>query len=81
MITRERVQDWTGKLIGFIDTDSVTGNKTIRDFYGKIKGKYNKRLNITQDFYGRTVAKGDQSAMMLTYDNQIGKVTTKPSKL
>lgn len=71
MITREKVKDWTGKLIGFIDTDSTTGNKTIRDFYGRIKGRYNKRLNITQDFYGRTVAKGDQSSMMLTYNKNL----------
>lgn len=71
MIQRQKVKDWTGKIIGFIDTDTVTGNKIIRDFYGKIQGKYNKRLNITQDFYGRTVAKGDQSAMMLTYKNKL----------
>ena len=67
MIERQKVKDWTGKIIGFIDTDTVTGNKVIRDFYGRITGKYNKKLNITQDFYGRTVAKGDQSSMMLTY--------------
>lgn len=71
MIERQKIKDWTGKIIGFIDTDTVTGNKIIRDFYGKIQGKYNKRLNITQDFYGRTVAKGDQSAMMLTYKNKL----------
>ena len=71
MIQRDKIKDWTGKIIGFIDTDTVTGNKIIRDFYGNIKGKYNKRLNITQDFYGRTVAKGDQSAMMLTYKNKL----------
>lgn len=70
MIKRDRIQDWTGKLIGFIDTDTVTGNKIIRDFYGKIKGKYNKKLDITQDFYGRTVARGDQSSMMLTYNKK-----------
>lgn len=71
MIERQKVKDWTGKIIGFIDTDSVTGNKVIRDFYGRIQGKYNKKLNITQDFYGRTVAKGDQSSMMLTYKNKL----------
>jgi hypothetical protein len=68
MIQRERVKDWKGKVIGFIETDTLTGNKIIRDFYGKIKGRYNKKLNITQDFYGRIVAKGDQSSMMLTYN-------------
>lgn len=65
MIQRERIKDWRGKIIGFIETDTLTGNKKIKDFYGKIKGKYNKRLDITQDFYGRQVAKGDQLLMML----------------
>lgn len=65
MIKREKIQDWTGKIIGFIEEDTQTGNKKIKDFYGRIKGKYNKRLDITQDFYGRQVAKGDQLLMML----------------
>ena len=65
MINKERIQDWTGKTIGFVETNTNTGNKTLRDFYGRILGKYNKRLNITQDFYGRTVAKGDYLSMLL----------------
>ena len=80
LVNKETIRDNYGKILGYIETDQF-GNKMVRDFYGKIKGKYVKRLNITQDFYGRTVARGDQSAMMLTYDNKIGKVTTKPSKL
>lgn len=65
MIQKEKIKDWTGKIIGFIETDTTTGNKVVRDFYGRIKGKYNKRLNVTQDFYGRQVAKGDQVTMLL----------------
>lgn len=65
MIQKEKIKDWTGKIIGFVETDTNTGNKVLRDFYGRIKGKYNKRLNITQDFYGRQVAKGDQLTMLL----------------
>jgi hypothetical protein len=65
MIQKEKIKDWTGKIIGFIETDTTTGNKVVRDFYGRIKGKYNKRLNVTQDFYGRRVAKGDQVTMLL----------------
>lgn len=65
MIERDKVKNWQGRIIGFIDTDTVTGNKVVRDFYGKILGKYNKKLNITQDFYGRQVAKGDRVAMFL----------------
>lgn len=66
MIDRDRVKDWRGKTIGFVDTDTVTGNKVVRDFYGKILGRYNKKLNITQDFYGRQVARGDRVMMFLS---------------
>ena len=65
MIQREKIKDWTGKIIGIIETDTVTGNKVVKDWHGKIKGRYIKRLNVTQDFYGRQVAKGDQSPMLL----------------
>ena len=65
MIVREPVKDWRGKILGFIETDTQTGNKKIKDFYGKIKGKYNKRLEITQDFYGRKVSNGDQLLRLL----------------
>ena len=65
MIQRDKIKDWKGKIIGFIDTDTVTGNKVVRDFYGKILGKYNKRLNITTDFYGRLVSKGDRAMMLI----------------
>ena len=65
MIVREPVKDWRGKILGFIETDTQTGNKKIKDFYGKIKGKYNKRLDITQDFYGRKVSNGEQLLRLL----------------
>ena len=42
--SRETIRDWTGKIIGFIDTDNE-GNKTVRDFYGRITGRYDKRFN------------------------------------
>lgn len=65
MIEKVKIKDWRGKIIGFIETDTVTGNKTCRDFYGRIVGKYDKKLDLTKDFYGRQVAKGDQLAMLL----------------
>ena len=65
MIQRDKIKDWTGKIIGFIETDSVTGNKVVKDFHGRILGRYIKKINQTQDFYGRLVAKGDQSSMLL----------------
>lgn len=65
MIQRDKIKDWKGRIIGFIDTDTVTGDKVARDFYGKILGKYNKRLNITTDFYGKLVSKGDRAMMLI----------------
>lgn len=65
MIQRDKIKDWRGKIIGFIDTDTTTGNKVVRDFYGKMLGRYNKKLDITQDFYGRQVAKGDRLMMFI----------------
>ncbi len=65
MIERDKIKDWKGRIIGFVDYDTVTGDKIVRDFYGKILGKYNKRLNITTDFYGRLVSKGDRSLILL----------------
>lgn len=67
MIERDKIKDIRGRIVGFVDTDTATGNKTVRDFYGKILGKYNRRLNITTDFYGRTVGKGDRVLMLLNF--------------
>ena len=69
MMERQTIKDWSGKVIGTIETDTATGNKRIKDFYGKVLGTYDKRLNLTKDFYGRVVAQGDQSSMMLNYRN------------
>ena len=54
----EPIKDWTGKILGYVETD-LNGNKTLRDFHGRILGRYNKGLNVTQDFYGRRVGMGD----------------------
>lgn len=66
-IDKQAIKDWRGKILGFVETD-INGNKTVRDFYGKILGKYNKQLNITQDFYGRRLSEGDTALMLLHYD-------------
>lgn len=65
MATKQIIRAFNGKIIGSIETDNI-GNKIIRDFYGKILGKYNKEQDVTRDFYGKIVARGDQSAMLLS---------------
>ena len=73
MIQREIIRDFYGKIIGKIETDTLTGDKVVRDFHGIIKGRYNKRLNVTKDFYGRTIARGDQCNMLLNPTNTTRK--------
>lgn len=63
------IKDWTGKIIGKVDVDAE-GNKTLKDFYGRILGRYNKRLDITQDFYGRQVCKGDNLLILMSTSNK-----------
>ena len=58
MATKEPIKDWQGKILGFVETES-NGNKVLRDFYGRILGKYDKNSNVTRDFYGRQVGKDD----------------------
>ena len=58
MAQKEPIKDWTGKIIGFVETDG-SGNKILRDFYGRILGKYDKSMNVTREFSGRIVGKGD----------------------
>ena len=60
----ERIQDWTGKTIGLREVKHK-GDIVIRDFYGKIRGKYDKYCDVTRDFYGKILARGDQSGMLV----------------
>lgn len=54
----ETIRDFYGVIIGFIETDD-RGDKTARDFYRRIIGYYDKKQNVTRDFYHKIVAKGD----------------------
>lgn len=65
MKQEETLKDWNGRIIGYVETDTITGDKILRDFYRKIKGYYKKKLNITTDFYGKRVASGDMLLMLL----------------
>ena len=58
------IKDFYGRIKGSIETDDQ-GNKTARDFYGRIKGYYIKSLNVTQDFYRRIIARGDQVSSLI----------------
>lgn len=58
------IKNWRGKIIGWLGTDS-NGIQYIFDFGHKILGKYDPRLDVTMDFYGRQVARGNQLSIFL----------------
>ena len=58
------IRDFYGKMIGY-RREKLNGDIEISDFYGRIKGRYDKRLDVTRDFYGRIISRGDTSAALL----------------
>lgn len=63
-MAKEAIREFSGKIIAWVETDN-RGNKTIRDFYGKILGRYDKATDTTRDFYGRILAHGDHTSMLI----------------
>lgn len=70
MIDRQPVRDFYQRIIGWIDTDTVTGDQTGRDFYQRIVGTYVKRFNQTRDFYGRVLYKGNMLAALIQQEDE-----------
>lgn len=60
----ELIRDFSGKIIGRY-IHKPNGDIEVKDFYGKILGYYKKSLNITTDFYGKILAKGNAVGMLL----------------
>ena len=70
MTKREPIRDFYKRILGYIDTDTITGVKTIRNFYMKILGTYDPRDNKTRDFYKRIIGTGDLTMMLLNEDKR-----------
>jgi hypothetical protein len=64
MAMKEKITDFYGKIIGWVTTEA-NGNKTVTDFYGKILGYYDKKLNITTDFYRKKLSNGDTAVGLI----------------
>lgn len=61
---RERITDFYGRVIGFIDHEA-NGDTNVFDFYGHKLGGYKRSQNVTVDFYGKILYHGDMSAALL----------------
>ena len=64
MVNTQVIKDFGGRILGYIDIDDK-GNKTVRDFYRKILGYYDKQLDVTRDFYKRIISRGDMSSALI----------------
>ena len=69
---RTTIKDFYGKILGYIEEDS-NGNKKATNFYFKILGTYNKNQDVTRDFYGRIIARGDILAALIRENNNDGR--------
>ena len=68
IISKEPVREFNGKIMGFIETDK-DGNQQVRDFYGRILGTFDKKMNVTRDFHGRFLTRGN-TVLGLLYKNK-----------
>lgn len=60
----ETIRTFSGQTIGYIRTLS-NGDKEVRNFTGKILGFYRKSRDVTTDFAGQILYRGDMSAALL----------------
>ena len=70
MIKRDTIRDFYKRILGYVDTDTNTGIKTIRTFGMKILGTYDPKTNLTRDFYKRIIGSGDLTMMLLSQENK-----------
>ncbi len=66
-MAKETIREFSGRIIGYIDT-KPNGDKEVTSWTGRILGRYDYSENVTRDFYGRVVARGDASGMLLSMD-------------
>lgn len=54
----EPVKDWTGRVLGWIETDKK-GNQIIKNFGGKVLARYDAVNDRTTDFAGKMLSRGN----------------------
>ncbi len=60
----ELIRDFSGLIIAKVE-HQPNGDKIVRNFYGQLLGKYDAARDLTLDFYGRIVAKGDCVGLLI----------------
>ena len=64
MSYRETIREFSGSVVGYLDHES-NGDITVRNFYGKVLGRYERSSDTTKDFYGKVLFRGNMAAALL----------------
>ena len=64
MSGRETIRTFEGSIVGYLDHESG-GDITVRAFSGRILGKYCAREDVTRDFYGKILYRGNMAPALL----------------
>lgn len=64
----EPVKDWTGKILGWVDTDSH-GNQVVKNFGGRVLAKYDAQNDRTTDFAGKVLSHGNTAIAYIYKEN------------
>lgn len=62
--TKIIIREFSGKIIGYIYVNEQ-GKKTVKDYYGRILGYYYPDRDVTTDYYGKTIYRGDAASALL----------------
>ena len=69
-MTTEYIKDFSQKILGILETDT-NGNQTVRSFPGRlILGYYKKDRDVTTDFYGRIISRGNTAIALIYKDKK-----------
>lgn len=80
MIVRDPIRDFGNRILGYIETDSITKKQTGKDFYNRIVGTYDPITNKTRDFYNVVVASGNILASLIYNENEKQKAQALKNK-
>lgn len=64
MAYKEAVRDFSGKIIAWYEYQS-NGDIIVREFTGAILGRYDSAQDVTRNFIGTIVARGNAIGMLI----------------
>ena len=74
----ELVRDAQYRIIGRILLDERTGEIEVRDFCGRILGRYDPATDTTRGFSGRVIAHGNAARMLIRSYEEMMNPNWKP---